>query len=174
MVSNGRIVWSAVGIVLGMVCLTYASFPLYRLFCQVTGYGGTIKRVASSPSTLGKTSMVVRLNADIDPHLKWEFYPEQKQITLRVGEQVRMNFIVVNHDKTTSEGMATFNVTPLKAAKYFNKIQCFCFNQQKLKPGQKEELPVTFFIDPAIEKDKDVSDVTTMTLSYTFYRYQEK
>ncbi len=169
MSKNGRIVLAASFVVIGMFAFAYAAFPLYRLFCEKTGYGGAVRQATLGTLEKGQREMTVRFDSEIEPGLQWDFAPKQPEIKLRPGEPVTVYFTARNNGNKASTGMATFNVTPLKAAKYFNKVQCFCFNQQTLAPHQYVEMPVTFYIDSAIEGDKDNDDVETMTLSYTFY-----
>lgn len=161
------------GIVAGMVGLSFAAVPLYRLFCQVTGYGGTTQRAEAAPKAVGKRVITVRFNGDVDPGLPWRFEPEQTAIKVKVGEQAVALYKATNLAKATMIGSAVFNVTPLKAGLYFDKVQCFCFTEQRLEPGRSEDMPVTFFVNPDIVKDRNLDDVDTITLSYTFYRNKE-
>jgi cytochrome c oxidase assembly protein subunit 11 len=156
--------------VVSMLGLSFAAVPLYRLFCQVTGYGGTTQLAESLPAAVSERTVVVRFNADTDHRLPWSFQPVQKEVTLRVGESGLAFYRARNDAKQAITGMAVFNVSPQKAGLYFNKIQCFCFDQQRLEPGQEIDMAVTFFVDPAIETDPNLDDVKTITLSYTFFR----
>jgi len=158
------------GVVVGMVGLAFASVPLYRLFCQVTGFGGTTQVATTAPAEAVERTMVIRFDADIDPKLPWSFQPNQPRITLRVGETGQAFYTARNLADTAVTGAATFNVTPLKVGKYFSKIQCFCFDEQRLAAGAEAEMGVTFFVDPAIMNDRNLDDVKTITLSYTFFR----
>jgi cytochrome c oxidase assembly protein subunit 11 len=158
------------GVVAGMLALSFAAVPLYREFCQVTGFGGTTQRAAAAPVAVGNRIITVRFNADVDRGIPWDFQPMQDQIAVKVGEPAFARYHARNLSKQTVIGAATFNVTPLKAGLYFDKIQCFCFTEQKLAPGAEAVLPVTFFVNPDIAKDHNLDDVTTITLSYTFYR----
>lgn len=169
---NAQLAFQIAAIVVGMLCLAYASVPLYNLWCKATGYNGTPKQVTNESPTLGTRSITVRFNADRDPNLPWDFYPVQDQVVVKTGETTIVYFEAINHSSLPVTGMATFNITPEKAASYFNKIQCFCFDKQTLQPGQKVKMPVTFFIDPTIEQDKNVQDISVMTLSYTFFLSQ--
>jgi cytochrome c oxidase assembly protein subunit 11 len=159
-------------IVLGMIALAFASVPLYRLFCEATGFGGTPQRVEASavPAALSDRVITVRFNADVNSGLPWSFQPERRSIEIKVGEQTLAFYRATNHADRPVTGMATFNVTPDKAGAYFDKIECFCFAEQTLKPGQTVEMPVTFYVDPAILTDRGLDDVDTITLSYTFFR----
>ena len=160
----------SLGLVSGMLGLTAASVPLYRLFCQVTGYGGTPRIVAADTAQTAAAVMSVRFDTNVMPDMPWKFAPETTEMTVHLGETNMAVFKAENDSDETITGTAVFNVTPLKAASYINKIQCFCFTQQKLEPHQSAELPVTFYIDPGILKDHDTFDLRTVTLSYTFYK----
>lgn len=162
-----------VAVVVAMVGGSYAAVPLYRIFCQVTGFGGTTN-VAERPSTsVSKRVMTIRFDATVNG-VPWAFQPVQRSMRTRVGENTLAFYRAENHGRTAVTGTATFNVTPLKAGQYFSKIECFCFTEQRLEPGQSNEMPVSFFIDPAIENDRNLDDVTTITLSYTFYPVDER
>jgi cytochrome c oxidase assembly protein subunit 11 len=158
------------GLVFGMVGLSFAAVPLYRLFCQVTGFGGTTQVAETAPAVAGQRLFKVRFNADVQPDLPWRFQPEQREVTLRVGEPGLAFYRAENLSERAVTGSATFNVTPLKAGQYFTKVQCFCFDEQKLAPGETAQLGVSFFVDPAILEDRNLDEVTTITLSYTFFR----
>lgn len=157
------------GVILGMLGLTAASVPLYELFCQVTGYGGTTQRAEQAPEHVTDRTIKVRFNADTARHLPWSFAPEQREVEVRIGEQRLAFYRARNHGTKTVVGTATFNVTPLKAGIYFSKIDCFCFTEQVLEPGQEADLPVSFFVDPSILDDPDARDLQSITLSYTFF-----
>lgn len=167
---NAAVVLLSLGVVAGMVGLAYASVPLYRLFCQVTGFGGATQRAEKAPDAVPGTAITVRLDANVNGALPWRFAPEQPQVTLALGESATMLYRAQNLSDRPLVGTATFNVTPFAAGPYFNKLQCFCFEEQALAPGQSAELPVSFFIDPAILDDPETKDVHTITLSYTFFR----
>lgn len=154
----------------GMVCLAYASVPLYSLFCKVTGFAGTTQRSAAAPGVILDRTFTITFNADTDPNLPWEFKPVQKKMEVRVGEQNMAFFKAKNLDTVPVTGTAVFNVTPEIAGAYFDKIQCFCFTNQTLAPGQEVDMPVSFFIDPSVVNDKNFTDVTDITLSYTFFK----
>jgi cytochrome c oxidase assembly protein subunit 11 len=154
----------------GMLGMSFAAIPLYRLFCSVTGYGGTPKiGQAAAPGASGQT-IRVRFNADTNPGLPWLFAPDQPEVTLNLGEDRVAFYHARNQASATVSGMALYNITPEKAAKYFHKTACFCFNQQTLNPGQTMEFPVSFWVDPEIARDPNTADVQTVTLSYTFFR----
>ena len=166
---NARMALLLAGMVAAMVGVTFASVPLYRLFCQVTGYGGTPQVAASAPAEVGERVIKVRFNADVNPKLPWAFQPAQREITLRVGESGLAFYRARSLAARPSVGVSTFNVTPQKAGPYFNKVQCFCFEEQTLQPGQEVDMAVSFFVDPAIAEDPNLDDVKTITLSYTFF-----
>lgn len=153
-----------------MVGASFAAVPLYEIFCRVTGYGGTTQVADVAPENVLQRKMTVRFNADVDRGLPWRFEPVQGQVEVNVGEQRLAFYRARNSTDRVITGAATFNVTPLKAGQYFNKIACFCFTEQQLAAGQEVDMPVSFFIDPAIADDPNMDDVTTITLSYTFYQ----
>ncbi len=160
------------GVVGGMVGLAFAAVPLYTLFCQVTGYAGTPKlaageHVGGNPNGL---SIEVRFDSNVARNLPWTFKPVQPKVTVTLGEETLVHYTARNTGKTPVVGTATFNVTPFKAAQYFTKIECFCFTEQRLEPGQEMSMPVLFYVDPAILDDPNARDVGTLTLSYTFFR----
>jgi cytochrome c oxidase assembly protein subunit 11 len=157
-------------VVCAMTGLAFASAPLYRMFCQVTGYGGTTQVAETVPELVSERRITVRFNADVNPKLPWNFEPLDRAVTLRIGEPGLAFYRAVNMTDRPVSGTATFNVTPLKAGQYFNKTQCFCFDEQSLEAGEAVEMGVSFFIDPAILEDRNLDDVTTVTLSYTFFR----
>ncbi len=156
-------------LVSSMLGLAYASVPLYDLFCKVTGFGGTPQQVVHTPIKPGKKVLTIRFNADTSPDLPWQFYPDQKQVIARTGTHFTTTYSAINNGNKPYTGVATFNVVPLKAAKYFKKIGCFCFDEQPLQAGEKATLPVDFFIDPKLEEDRNLKEVETITLSYTFF-----
>ena len=156
--------------VAAMIGLTYASVPFYRLFCQVTGFGGYTQRADHAPSAALERMVTVRFNADVNVGLPWLFAPLQREVRVHVGETAMAYFRAQNMASRRVTGQATFNVTPDKAGLYFTKIQCFCFNEQALDPGQSVDMPVTFFVDPKLASDPKMADVQTITLSYTFFR----
>jgi len=150
--------------------LTAYSATLYRIFCQATGYLGTTQRVASDQSETRPETVVVRFDTSIAPDLPWRFEPEQPQVTVHLGEQTLVYFQATNLSKDAMVGHASFNVQPDAVGRYFNKIQCFCFTEERLAPGQTAEMPVLFYVDPAILQDPDVGGITSITLSYTFFK----
>lgn len=167
---NQRIALTLVVVVVAMAGLSFAAVPMYRAFCQATGFGGTTQRVDAAPGGGAIDRMVtVTFNADIAPELPWEFAPEIQHLAVRVGEPVTVKYHAKNTSNRTLVGTATHNVQPDKMGIYFNKTQCFCFTQQVLAPGQEAEFPVTFFIDTDMAQDHKLDDVQDMTLSYTFF-----
>ena len=160
-------------IVVGMAGLAYASVPLYDLFCKVTGYGGTPQIAEMLPSVVGSREMTVRFNADVNRDLPWEFRPVNRKVMVRVGEPTLVYYRVKNLSDKTIIGTATYNVTPLRAGSYFSKIDCFCFAEQELKPGESVELPVSFFVETSIESDPSMEGINTVTLSYTFFELEK-
>ncbi len=162
------------GVVAGMVGLAYASVPLYELFCRVTGFGGTTQVAEAAPERVLERTVTIRFNADVNRALPWRFRPVERAVTLKLGEQGFTSYVAENRGDRPAVGTATFNVTPAKAGVYFNKIECFCFTEQVLAPGQSVDMPVAFFVDPAMAEDPNLDDVTTITLSYTFFRAQDE
>ncbi len=170
---NRKLALSMCAVVLGMVMLTYASVPLYDLFCRVTGYGGTTQTAANAPNKVYDRIVTVRFNADTNPKLPWDFKPDQVQMQVRVGENHLAFYSATNLDKLPVTGTSVYNVTPHEAGIYFNKIQCFCFQEQLLNPAEHTTFPVSFFIDPEFMNDPDMKDIDTITLSYTFFPLTE-
>jgi cytochrome c oxidase assembly protein subunit 11 len=168
------IVISLMGLVIAMGGLAFASVPLYRLFCQVTGFGGVTQRAEVAPAAVAGKTMTVRFNSDTSPDLPWTFQPLQREMTLEIGATGLAVYRVTNNSNERIVGQATFNVTPYDVGYYFTKLECFCFREQVLEPGQSAELPVTFFIDPAILEDAEAKDIHTVTLSYTFFRAPDR
>jgi len=162
---------------LGMLALGFAAVPLYEVFCRVTGYGGTTQRVGEAQAaTVQATSRVmsVRFDSNVNSALPWSFKPEQAIDNVTVGARDMAIFLATNNSDQPVMGTATFNVTPLLAGQYFNKVQCFCFTEQVLKPGQTVRMPVLYYIDPAILDDPETKDIKEITLSYTFYRAKDQ
>lgn len=159
-------------VVVGMVGLAFASEPLYRIFCEVTGYAGTTQVASTVPKSneISQRVVAVRFDANVNSKMPWTFKPVQREVTVRLGEQALAYFEATNNSDQPLVGTASFNVTPYKAAIHFNKIDCFCFTQQVLKSGETMKMPVTFFIDPELAKDSKADDLRTITLSYTFFQ----
>ena len=160
-------------VIVGMVAMSFAAIPLYRLFCAATGFGGTPSiGLAAAPGANGQT-IRVRFNADTNPALPWKFGPDQTEVSVKLGEEQVAFYHATNEAGHPVTGMALYNVTPEKVGKYFHKTACFCFNRQILEPHQGMEFPVSFWVDPAIRQDPNTSDVQVITLSYTFFRSLE-
>ena len=167
--SNVAIAIACVAFFAGMVGMAYASVPLYRLFCQVTGYGGTTQRVEAATGVVLDKDITVRFDSNIGAGMGWEFQPVQRHVTMKIGETAQISYRAKNFSRSASTGTATFNVTPQAAGAYFNKLECFCFTEQTLLPGEEVDMPVVFFVDPDIVNAPELQDITTITLSYTFF-----
>lgn len=167
---NRRLGLALSGLVCGMVGLSFASVPLYDLFCRVTGFGGTTQVATQAADHILDRTVTIRFNADVNRDLPWAFHPVQKTMKVRLGESALTAYSARNLTARPIVGNATYNVTPEKAGIYFNKVQCFCFTEQVLAAGQEVDMPVYFFVDPAMADDPNMADVTTITLSYTFYQ----
>ena len=155
-------------LVIAMIGLAFASAPLYRAFCQATGFGGTTLRADKAPGAIaGKVG--VRFDANVHPGLPWRFEPEQNTVVVKPGAQAKIFYKAQNLSARAWTGQAVYNVSPDQVGKYFKKIQCFCFTEQTLKAGQSVDMPVVFFVDPKIKDDPDTKDIDEITLSYTFY-----
>jgi cytochrome c oxidase assembly protein subunit 11 len=167
--SNVRLAVLLGSVIFAMLGASFAAIPLYRVFCAVTGYGGTpqIGPEAAPGATAG--TITIHFNADVSPGLPWHFAPEQSQVTLKLGQQQVAFYSARNEAAVPVTGIALYNVTPDKVGKYFHKTACFCFNQQTLSPGQEMQFPVSFWVDPAIANDPSTADVHVITLSYTFF-----
>jgi cytochrome c oxidase assembly protein subunit 11 len=161
---------SLAAVVAGMVGLSFASVPLYRLFCQATGYGGVPQRAEKAPGAVLDRTVLIRFDGNVDGALPWTFAPVERTMAVKIGETALAFFKATNRAAVPVTGQAVFNVAPELAGRYFTKIQCFCFTQQTLQPGQSVEMPVTFFVDPKIVEDEDTKNISEITLSYTFYR----
>ena len=164
-----RLAWILAAVVAGMVGLSYASVPLYRLYCQLTGFDGTPVRATTLPTTIGTQLVTVHFNAEVGRGMPWIFRPVQRQVTIKVGEPTLAFYRAFNPTSRPITGQATFNVVPEVMAKYFDKVQCFCFSEQTLEPDRTVEMPVQFFVDPAIADDPDARNINHVTLSYTFF-----
>jgi cytochrome c oxidase assembly protein subunit 11 len=168
--SHGTTVLLLVGVIVGMIGLSFASVPLYRLFCQATGYGGTTQRTEAASTRIADAVVTVRFDADSANDLGWDFRPLQREIRLHPGEQREAFYRATNRGGEAVTGTATYNVTPTKAGIYFDKLQCFCFSEQRLGPGESRDMGVVFFVDPDLLTDPGTRDVRTITLSYTMFR----
>ena len=158
------------GIVFFMVGLAFASVPLYNLFCRVTGFGGTTQISTTLPDRILDRKIKVKFNTDVNRKLPWYFKSETSEISVNIGQDALINFVAKNESNKPVAGTAIYNVTPLKVGKYFQKTQCFCFDYQILKPNERMNMPVVFYIDPAMDDDPNMEDVTTITLSYSFFK----
>lgn len=199
--NNSLMAWS-LAIVLGTIGLSYASVPLYRVFCQVTGFGGTVRTIRRVDNTkkikkegtgeeddddddddddfmvdenriVPGRPITIRFNADVSARVPWKFTPQQSQVVVLPGETALAFYLAENKSTEAVTGIATYNITPAKAAIYFNKVQCFCFDEQRLKPGEKLDMPVFFFIDPDFADDGDMDDIKDIMLSYTFFKAED-
>ena len=157
----------AIGVMVGLVSY---SPTLYRAFCSVTGYGGTVQRAKAVKFGVSKRTVVVRFDTNVAPGLDWEFKPLQAQVVTHLGEPTEVYFYSKNDSDKPIVARAIYNVTPYKVGPYFTKTQCFCFTNEVLKPGESAKMPVVFYVDPQLYKDPDTSDVNTITLSYTFFK----
>ena len=158
-----------VAIVLAMVGLSYAAVPLYRIYCQATGYAGTTQRAAKPSETVLDRTLTVRFDANVSPDLPWRFEPLQRKLDMKIGENTLAFYRATNTSDHPITGMAVFNVAPEAAGSHFNKVQCFCFTEQRLEAGEAVDMPVSFFVAPAILSDHGDDNLTEITLSYTFY-----
>jgi cytochrome c oxidase assembly protein subunit 11 len=167
---NLNLLMILVGVAAGMTGLAYASVPLYRLFCEVTGFEGTPQRAAAAPTEISDRLVRVTFTADVAGGLSWRFQPMQRSLELKVGENKLAYYVAENLESKPVTGRATFNVSPDLFGQYFTKIECFCFKEQTLQPGERVEMPVSFFIDPAMLNDPRLKNLNDITLSYTFFR----
>lgn len=161
--------YSCVAVIVLMVGAAYAAVPLYRLFCQVTGYGGTTQVASAGSDVVLDRKVTIRLDSNVSNGLNWKFKPEVPTVSVRIGETATVFFHVENQGTTDSAGVATYNVQPDLAGSYFDKLQCFCFSDLKLKAGESLDVPVVFYVDPAITKERDLENMSEITLSYTFF-----
>ena len=161
-------------VVVLMVCASYAAVPFYNWFCRATGFNGTTQVATSAPSDAPLARKIaVRFDSNVAGGLPWKFEPEQTEIEVKIGEVVTVFYTVTNQSARTTTGQAAYNVAPLTVGSYFEKINCFCFTEQTMAPGEKREMPVVFYVDPSIVKDSDNDGLNTITLSYTFYPVRE-
>jgi cytochrome c oxidase assembly protein subunit 11 len=170
---NGTTVLLLASVVAGMVGMSFASVPLYRLFCSATGFGGTTQRAEVAPARVADKRITVRFDAQTASGLDWEFRPLKSEISVRPGEQNEVFFRAVNHSAKPITAQAIYNVTPTKIGIYFDKLQCFCFNSQTLAPGESVDMGVVFFVDPDMLTDPSTSEVRSITLSYTMFQAPE-
>jgi cytochrome c oxidase assembly protein subunit 11 len=166
---NARIAWTLVAVVGGMLALAYAASPLYDMFCRATGFGGTPQIAQEGERPILSRTVNVRFDSNTDANLPWRFTPLQREVKVKLGEEKLVHYRVTNVSQRPIVGTSTYNVTPEHAGAWFNKLQCFCFTEQLLLPGQSADLPVVFFVDPEMDKDRRYDNVRTITLSYTFF-----
>ena len=168
---NARTLGMLVGVVLTMGALAWAAVPFYSWFCRVTGYGGTTAVATAATGEVLDRTIRIHFDANVDPGLPWRFRPAVPQMTVRIGETALAYYTAENlSPDETITGTASYNVAPEQAGSYFDKIQCFCFTEQTLKPGERVEMPVSFFVDPELARDVDTTRINDITLSYTFHR----
>jgi cytochrome c oxidase assembly protein subunit 11 len=167
--NNGMIVLMCLSFVIGMGAMSYATVPLYRMFCQVTGFNGTTQRVEQASTVILDKHIRVTFDANVASGVPWDFKPMQREVDPKIGETIMIKFLAENKSDQPTRAQAIFNVSPIEAGAYFNKVQCFCFNETDLAPGEKREMPVVFYVDPDITKAPETRDIGTLTLSYTFY-----
>lgn len=167
--NHNRIALRLAGVVVLMVSLSFAAVPFYNWFCSVTGFGGTTSVAETAPDTPLERKITIRFDASRDADMPWEFKPKQREMTLRIGETGLAFYEAYNPTNRVVAGTASFNVTPYSAGRFFDKIACFCFDMQVLQPGERVEMPVTFFVDPEIVNDREAKFVNHITLSYTFH-----
>jgi len=161
------------GFVAVMIGVSYAAVPLYSWFCRTTGFGGTTQVAKSAPTQMSGRTVTVRFDSNVAPGLPWSFEPERRTIDVRLGEVVTVYYTVTNEAARVTTGQAGYNVTPPTIGVYFEKINCFCFTQQTLKPGEKREMAVVFYVDAKLAKDSEQDSLNDITLSYTFYPVHE-
>lgn len=166
---HARVAIACGAFVVCMVGAAYAAVPLYDWFCRTTGFGGTPLVATEAPAKTLDRTILVSFDANVDPSLAWQFAPEQRTVEVRVGETRLVHYVAKNEWSEPTVGTASYNVSPPQAGFYFNKMQCFCFTDQRLGPGERIDMPVAFFIDPAIDEDPELRDLKQITLSYTFF-----
>jgi cytochrome c oxidase assembly protein subunit 11 len=164
-----RTLFGCVGLVAVMIGAAYAAVPLYSLFCKLTGFAGTPMIASENNASIGSKQFLVQLDSNLAPGLAWRFAAEQPKLEVRVGETMTVFFRITNLSDRETTGMATYNVQPELIAPYFNKLQCFCFNEMVLKPHESVDVPVVFFIDPEAVKNRDLDKIAAISLSYTFF-----
>lgn len=167
--ANLRVATACVIFFSSMIGAAYASVPLYKLFCQVTGFGGTPKIASAAPDQVLDRSITIRFDGNVNGGLPIKFGPTVRDVVVKLGETKQISFKATNITSRDVKAIATFNVTPATAGAYFNKLQCFCFNETVIKAGETLDMPVIFFVDPTIVEDAEAARITTITLSYTFF-----
>jgi cytochrome c oxidase assembly protein subunit 11 len=164
-----KVALACTGFVFFMVGMSFAAVPLYDLFCRVTGFGGTTQQAEAASDTVLEETILVRFDGNVANGLPWRFRPKETRVELRIGEVGKMVYIAENIGDTTTTGTSTYNVSPPQIGAFFMKMECFCFTEQPLEPGETMEMPVVFFVDPAIVDDTDGQSTREITLSYTFF-----
>lgn len=172
-VSNTRIALICAAVFVGMVGAAYASVPLYKAFCQMTGFGGTVSKAEAAPTKVLDQTVVVRFDANVR-NIPWDFKPDQVSQTIRIGETGLAFFRVTNHGDKPVTGRASYNVLPVAAGAHFQKLECFCFTEQTVQPGKTLEFPVVYFVDPAFASDPETKGEPEVTLSYTFFPVEDE
>lgn len=171
--ANRAVMVACLAFVASMVGMAYAAVPLYQIFCQATGYGGTPRKVAEASRVAIGRNVTVRFDANTAPGLDWDFAPVSPQVVVALGETVKVAYRATNRSPRTVRARATFNVTPDAAGAFFSKVECFCFVESTLKAGETAELPIVFFVDPAYVESRELKDIRTLTLSYTFFPLED-
>lgn len=166
---NARLAWRLVAVAGGMLGLAYAAVPLYDAFCRATGFNGTPLVAQDGDRPIVSRTVKVRFDSNVDPNLSWRFEPLEREVKVQLGEEKLVHYRATNISQRPIVGTASYNVTPERTAVWFNKVQCFCFTEQLLQPGQSVDMPVVFFVDAEMAKDRRYDDIRTITLSYTFY-----
>jgi cytochrome c oxidase assembly protein subunit 11 len=166
---NARLAWSLAAAVGGMLALAYAASPLYDMFCRATGFGGTPQVAQEGERPVLSRTVNVRFDSNVDANLPWRFTPLEREVKVKLGEERLVHYRVTNVSQRPIVGTSTYNVTPETSGAWFNKLQCFCFTEQLLLPGQSMDMPVVFFVDPEMDKDRRYDNIRTVTLSYTFF-----
>lgn len=170
--ANKRVVMISTAVVVGMMGLGFASKPLYDTFCRVTGYGGTTRVAEIASDTVLNRDILIRFDSNINPDLNWSFKPVESSMTVKLGQNALAFYTAKNMSDQPLVGTASYNVAPIKAAPYFSKLECFCFTEQRLEPGEEVKMPVLFFVDPEMAKSDRFDDIKTITLSYTFHNVE--
>ncbi|MCX2723824.1 cytochrome c oxidase assembly protein [Roseibium salinum] len=171
--SNRKVAVVCAGVFAVMVGASYAAVPLYNLFCRVTGFGGTTQVAEAGSDVVIDRMITIRFDGNVNHELSWKFKPKQRSVTLKMGETAQLEYLATNTGDMTTVGTSTFNVSPPTAGIYFNKLDCFCFTEQEIKPGETVEMPVVFFVDPEMDNDPELKTVKEITLSYTFFPVEE-
>jgi cytochrome c oxidase assembly protein subunit 11 len=171
--ANRKVVWSLSATALAMLCLGFASKPLYDTFCRITGYGGTTRVAEQMSEVVAERKIKVRFDSNVASDLGWTFKPDEIFMTVKLGQNALAYYTATNDTKHPIVGTASYNVSPMKAAPFFSKLECFCFTEQRLEPGETVSMPVLFFVDPEMENDRRLDEIKTITLSYTFHKVKK-